>query len=672
MRSIGILPLAIACALVILPLSSQGSSSDPLALLEGAEERFVAPAESWFYESQNALRAEMKVVSDALEAQGNGLAGPWKEHFRWQLLEKNLGPLDQINLAEIELARRWMYSNRKGTELPFFARLRELTDLYLDAAYTLSQEDLQQQFSERVHLARQQIADLVADPTDANGAALGRTLGWFERTGQLMAEVEQLRAMLSHANGQVLVSKTLVDTIMAPHSAPVDHTLAVSDRGEAPATRWYQRPRGVTVRGTAHTLGTIRLELVPNEQIAEINILYDGEVNSHCHANAGPLSFNLRTFGPMSANKPVTFGPGGIEMAPTSVEPHVKTRVTSISADNNFVRRVGERRLSDPQNKSYLSSKAEAKAVELLEDEMDVRVAEAIDEIRAEILGLQSDTDEFREVVAPIQREGAEFEFLGTYSTSELIGVNIMAGRREQFGAPTPCPHDFADADVRMRIHVSMLNNTLETIMAGKTFTDEYFMKYAKVLQPTLPLDLMVHSRAPRWAIIAAKPRPLELRIPAPNQFEFLLHIASLEVDGERFSVPTTSTVRYELVENEFNEFYLRRSGEVRIESTLSEEHRTLLTKKLSAFFAPVLDGGGVIVPEGGSIGLLNSLKFLGVKADQDWLAIGIGVPKEFVEGVMNSRDEGAAKPVVPKLDETVLPPPLVADEDLDSYPTGL
>jgi hypothetical protein len=418
-------------------------------------------------------------------------------------------------------------------------------------------------------------------------------------------------------------------------------------------------------------VGTISLELVPNAQLAELSILYNGQVDSLCTADAGPLSFKMRTIGPMSASKPVTFGPTGIDLGITTVEPHVRTRVTNIQADRNFVRRMGERRINDPENKSYMSSRARSKASQLLETEMDTRIPEAIDEIRAEIARMQGNASEFGEVFAPVVREGAAPYFHGTTSTADVVAVNINSQRREQFGAATPCPTDFAEGDMRFRLHVSFLNNMLETIMAGKMFTDEYFMKYAKVLQPTLPLDLMVHARAQRWAIIAAKPRPLELRIPAPNQFEFALHIASLEVDGEKFIEPTTATIRYELVKNEFDEYYLERTADVEIESSLSKQHREFLHKKLSAVFAPVLDGSGVVVPEGGSLGSLNMLKFLGVKADQDWLVVGVNVPQEFVDQTMKSPEPAAQSPATPKLDETTLPPPFATDSALSSYPTA-
>ncbi len=373
----------------------------------------------------------------------------------------------------------------------------------------------------------------------------------------------------------------------------------------------------------------------------------------------------------MSANKPVTFGPVGIEIGETTVQPSVRTRVTNIDADNPLIRRLGERRVNDPQNKSHISKRARQKAVQLLKGEMDDRVTEAIDEIRAEIARMRDNASEFGDVFAPVVREGALPFFHSTASASAAIAANIMSQRREQFGAATPCPLDFAEGDVRFRVHVSFLNNMMETIMAGKMFTDEYFMQYAKILQPTLPLDLMVHARTPRWAIIAAKPRPLELRIPAPNQFEFALNIANLEIDGEKYNDPSTATIRYELVKNEYDEYYLQRMADVRLESTLPTVQRDFLQKKLSAFFAPVLDAGGVSIPEGGSLGSLSALQFLGVQADQDWVVVGVNVPKEFVDNTMKARDADPAAPVDPNKieEEIVLPPPFATDSALSSYP---
>lgn len=653
-------------------LDSTRPQIDPTAILAGAEARFVQPSESWFYETQEALRSELDRVGAALDAQGPEYADPWKNHFHWDMLKGNLGSIDSIDVSQIELSRRWMYSNRKGTEYPFFADLRSATDAYLDAAYTLSHSDLQSEFLAKVALAREQSQALWEDPSDSNAAALGRTLGWLEKTRQLTAETAALRSALSHPNLQLVVSKPLIKRIMSTQDTGVAHSLAVSDTGQTPTTRRFQRPRTVHVRGTAHTKGEIALELVPNSQLAELNIVYQGDVNSHCHATAGPVSFNIHTMGPVSAFTPVTFGPEGIDVQATAVEPHVCTNISNVSADRRIVRRIGKRRVNEPESREMVDKRSREKTVNLLKEEMDERVGRAIDDIRSEITRMRSTMGQFSEVFAPVVREGAAPVFASTQSSDRDVTVNIYEGRREQFGAAFPCPESFPQADVVGQMHVSFINNMLETIMAGKMFTDEYFMKYAKVLQPTLPLELMVHARAKRWAIIADKPRPLEMEIPDTNQFRIKLNIAALEVDGDRFTASTQATVHYHLKQNEFGDYFLQREGDVQLESQLDSHHRELIQKKLNAFFAPILDGGGVVVPEGGATGPMNSLELIGVQATDDWLAIGYKVPQGLVDSFMYADRSESSSTVVTNENsnqQLKLPPPYAVDDTLSTYP---
>ena len=658
----------VAALLLVLLAGPRGraqSTVDFEQLFDGAEAKFVVPEESWFLETQAQLRAEMEHVSAALEAEGGDYATLWKEHFRWNLLDQNLVPLEKINLDEIELARRWLFSNRKGTEHALFAQLRTDCVAYLDAAYTLSQPDLDKQFAAHVALARQQCRNLANDPSDHHAASLGRTLGWLERTCQLPSETAAIRAAMSHPNLQLVVSDSLVRKIMSTQDAKIDHTLPVSDQGETPPTRRFQIPRTVYVRGTAHTVGEIALELVPNPRLAQLSIVYHGTVESHCHANAGPLSFDMRTVGPVEASKSVNFDMSEIELGITTVTPKVRTSVTGISAQSNFVRRAGERRIQDPEAHAFMSARARNKTTQLLKSEMDERVETAVAEIRAEITRLRSNMGQFSEVFAPLVREGAAPFIAGTASTGNSIALNVRDERREQFGASTICPFEIPASDLQLRIHSSFLNNMLETIMSGKTFTDEYFMKYAKVLQPTLPLDLMVHSRAPRWAIIADQPRPFQLRIPAPNELEITLHIAALELAGVRYREPTTAVVRYQLVQNEFEEIYLKRAGDVVLDSSLTADQQQVLQNKLSAFFAPVLDGGGVMIPDGEGVGAINLLQFAGFRAEQNWIAAGWKVPQEFVDRLMRGGTEADAD-VAP---ESELPPPFSLDDELGTYP---
>ena len=163
--------------------------------------------------------------------------------------------------------------------------------------------------------------------------------------------------------------------------------------------------------------------------------------------------------------------------------------------------------------------------------------------------------------------------------------------------------------------------------MAGKTFTDKYFMNYGRMLQAELPPPLMVHSRAARWAIVAAKPRPLEITIPAPNHFRIQLRAQQVNIGEEQFFGPTVATIHYTFLKDEFDEYQLKRQGDVELDSSMPAASQDFLLKKLEAFFAPVLDAGGVSLPEGGSLKRLDGLKPKDPIVDRDWLVLGVDVP---------------------------------------------
>jgi len=72
----------------------------------------------------------------------------------------------------------------------------------------------------------------------------------------------------------------------------------------------------------------------------------------------------------------------------------------------------------------------------------------------------------------------------------------------------------------------------------------------------------------------------------------------------------------------------------------MPEESQAFLLQKLSAFFAPVLDGSGVALPAGGTLGRLRGLQPRGVTAEHDWITLGIDVPTEFLEAWFPTGDE--------------------------------
>lgn len=606
-----------------------------LQILQDAESRFVPPDPSWFSTTQQALAAETAKVQDALESYGQQYADAWKNHLRWPLLLQNLGDLEEVNPEQLALVRRWMFSNREGLEYPFFAELRTTTEAHLDAVLTFSEPDLERAYREQLAVARRQIQALSSEPNDANAAALGRTLGWMQRSRQLEEEVAQVRRLISWPNAQILVSKEVIDRAIALLAKDVEQSLPVTDRVPVANGGLFGQERMANVRGIAHTHGKIGLDLLSNADFAKLMLVYQGEIESHCRAFVGPVTVAMQTMGPVHAITPIQLSLQGVTVAPTEVDPQVITQITGVSAEREFIRRVGQRRATEPEAWQQMNWRAKQKAGELLKDEMQQRVEFVLEEIRAEIAKSQESLANFQEVLAPVVREGADPRWAGIESTPEAVLINGLSQRREQLAAPNPCPEEAGVSDVQLRMHVSFFNNMAETIMAGKTFTDRYFMNYGRVIQPQLPPPLMVHSRSTRWGIVAAKPRPLEISIPEPYRFRMELRMQQVNIGEQSYTGTTIAIVHYDLVENSFGEFMLQRDGDVQLESAMSQDAEEFLLDKLNAFFAPVLDGSGVALPEGGTLGRLRGLQPQGVYADRDWLAIGIGVPTELMEDLL-------------------------------------
>lgn len=636
-------------ALVVLLLNARAATADPGELLElrtaqaqalfdGAEHRFQPPAEAWFYDTQAALREEVARVGSALDAMDPEESRAWKTHLHWHLLENNLHSMS-VNLDELQLVRRWMFSNREGIEGPLFAELRKRMDAHLDAAFTFAQDDLQTQFAEKVALARRQCQAIAEQPSDANAVALGRTLGWLERAGQLTDEVAEARSLLSLPNAQIVVSTEFAQRLLGLFETEVDQTIPVTSTELAPPGGLLRRQRTLHVRGSAKSIGSTTLEVVANPQEAEISLVYRGEVVAHCTADAGPAAIHVKTSGPIEAVKPIYLSLAGLQLGETVVDSRVKTRMQRVSADMNFIRRIAKRRAEEPTARSHMQSSGHARTTALLVENMNERVDAGIAEIRAEVARVRESMDGLREVLAPAAREGAVPDIHGLRSTSAGIELNIAGQRRHQFGAVVPYSADTVGGDVQVRFHVSLVNNSLETILGGKTLSDEFLMRYAKILQPQLPLPLMVHSRSQRWSVTTFKHRPLELLMPAPNRLQFVMRIKAVEIDGQTYDVPTTATIDYDLVKNDFDELELVRDGEVQIDTPLPTQARSFLHEKLDAFFAPLLNGGGVAVPDGGVLGALNGVQPAGVEVANDWIVIGINIPEEVFDAVMRYRE---------------------------------
>jgi hypothetical protein len=130
----------------------------------------------------------------------------------------------------------------------------------------------------------------------------------------------------------------------------------------------------------------------------------------------------------------------------------------------------------------------------------------------------------------------------------------------------------------------------------------------------------------------------LEMRMPEPNRLQFVMRLKAVEIEGQAYEAPATAMIDYELVKNDFDEYELLRDGEVQLDSALPSDARAFLHKKLDAFFAPLLNAGGVAIPDGGLLGAMNGVEPAGFEVANDWIVIGVNIPQEVIDAVMRFR----------------------------------
>lgn len=281
------------------------------SVLSGAEARYAKPSAAWFHNTQKELREEAKRIEAAFDARGPEYAETWKTYLHWDLLAPNLKEGYLGDFQKIALVRRWLYSNQEGLESAFFAKIRRTIDEHLDAVFTFGIADFKAEFVKQLSQLRLECDALVKLPSEENGVAFGRTLGFFERTRQLAAETNYLRKHLAHANAQLIVSEAFIQRLMEQQNKEFSNSQPVSD------TVWLPTGLGgalkqVNLEGTATTTGTLSLQLIDNPDQAQINLIFQGNTYSTTNGYQGPVTTSSVTHGPVSAVQQLFLTPNGM------------------------------------------------------------------------------------------------------------------------------------------------------------------------------------------------------------------------------------------------------------------------------------------------------------------------------------------------------------------------
>ena len=251
-----------------------------------------------------------------------------------------------------------------------------------------------------------------------------------------------------------------------------------------------------------------------------------------------------------------------------------------------------------------------------------------------------------REFRSPLLRCGAFPPQIDFSTTSQRLNVVILQSTKGQIGAPQPAPAVEPVHDIGIRMHETAFNNLAESLLAGRTLTDEEVRAdVAKYLTMASLEEFSPDVDGQPWSVEFARHSPITVL--------FDDDAYSLVISGERwtsgtrrFRTPMNVTVTYRINSNggkvqlvRDQDAVIAPPGFVRGQGRLSPQVvslRRVLQRKFNELFPPMIDPDELVVP--GPWEKAGPLDVVSMAADSGWLNVSWRMQSKSAENMMSGR----------------------------------
>jgi hypothetical protein len=160
---------------------------------------------------------------------------------------------------------------------------------------------------------------------------------------------------------------------------------------------------GTPVSGSAGTVGTIGLRLVPSGDRGVVDLLFHGQVQSRTTGFGGPVQVHSSGVTQFSAVKRLLLDENGIEVLPARAAAQTSSAIQGISTSlprlrGRIARRIGERRAADlkPAAEAEAARKAEIRIAREFDGDVNGELVRAGSRLSAALAALPMDDDLLR------------------------------------------------------------------------------------------------------------------------------------------------------------------------------------------------------------------------------------------------------------------------------------
>ncbi|MBM4011524.1 MAG: hypothetical protein FJ286_09115 [Planctomycetes bacterium] len=461
-------------------------ASQPL----GSGEAFRPVSEGRLVTAAVKLREALGPLDRLLARSSSG--ENWRKYLDWSALQQQAASGPHADVATLRRLFGRLDAGENGLEMPQFAAVRRAVGGYLEAADAASNPQAVEVYTQRLEKLAAAVAAGAASGTPEPLDPVGPLLARLEDSGQAPGAVARIRGAVSRPNLFLEVDESLLGTGVnraVDEVAPINDTLL-----------------GTRVRGTGVTSGLVYLDFVPNADRATVDLALDATNHSDTKGSQGPVT--VRTLGTtkVGARKRLLIDDRQIVALPVEANASTDTRTAGIGVSSKFgkrlIRRIASKKIAQmrPQAEAIAEGRARDRVREQFESQTMGPIAQAARDYQAK----------FRR---PLMERGWYPEMLHLNTSSSRLHVTARKALADQIAAFTAPPPVDPDAVLSARVHESMVNNSAEITLGGRTITQKFVEEQMKKNDMAVPMELQNDADQPPWSITFAKRRPVELDV---------------------------------------------------------------------------------------------------------------------------------------------------------------
>jgi hypothetical protein len=383
---------------------------------------------------------------------------------------------------------------------------------------------------------------------------------------------------------------------------------------------------GTQIFGNACLNGNVNVSLLPMRAGIGLQLDLNACMTSQSRGYNRGVVLNTSSTSPILASKQVFVSESGIASSAPYVATQLTSTINSIEHRSRLVRRIASRKASKTK------PQADAIAESRLQNKVGTQFSEQVDQ---QVAQLQPQFASLRNTKLPVElrRVGFQMPNIQVESTESEIQCGVVQRASFELAAPRPCPFSRPAASVVAQLHESAINNSLATIMSGRTIRNSDLGDLVKQLTGRIPKELDDEIEGEAWSVTFNTTAPVRVELDDDN-VRLTLRIIRATRQRQTLSDPLSITVTY-APSFDNRQLKLKRVGEVTVtsdrqtRSTGGTALRAFIKKKVDDAFKDELTRDvdlqqfvATRFPRASSLGIQwNRLSY---KMDEGWLQIAL------------------------------------------------